>query len=81
MGQDAADLGMAAAAVDFLHQAAQQARIRHEARGTAFRQASIVRQLDVEPADCGRFLEHVGLQPAGLVPGRLPAHGGVEGKD
>ena len=38
-------------------------------------------QLDIEPADRRRLAEHVGLQRAGGVPGRLPAHGGVERED
>ena len=32
-------------------------------------------------ADRGRLAEHVGLQRAGCIPGRLPAHGGVERED
>ena len=45
------------------------------------RQARDNRRAEYKPADSGRFAEHVGLQAAGLVPGRLPAHGGIERED
>ena len=81
MGDDLADLGVAAAAVDPLHQRAQPLGLRHPARGPAFAEAAVIDQLHVEPADRRRLAEHVGLQPAGRVPSRLPAHGRVERED
>ena len=42
------------------------------------RKPAVIDQLHVEPADRRRLAEHVGLQPAGRVPQRLAAHGGVE---
>ena len=47
-------------------------------RGAAFVEAAIIDQADVETAERRRLAKHVGLQRAGHVPGRLPAHGGVE---
>ena len=81
VGEDLADLGVAAAAIDLLHQPAELARVRHPARGAAFGEPAVIDELHVEPADRRRLAEHVGLQPAGGVPHRLPAHGGVERKD
>ena len=63
------------------HQLGEPLGLRHPARGPAFVQAAVVDELDVEPADRRRLAEHVGLQPAGGIPGRLPAHGGVERED
>ena len=62
MGEHLADLGMAAAAVDPLHQRAEPFRLRHPAGGAAFGEPAIIDELDVEPADRGGFLEH--LAPA-----------------
>ena len=81
MAQHLADLGVAAAAVDARHQFREPLACRNPARGAAFAQAAEINQLDIEPADAGRFAEHVGLQGAGRIPGRLPAHGGIERKD
>ena len=81
MGQHLAELGVAAATVDLLHQRRQRGRFRHPARRPALVRAAEIEELDVEPADRLGFQEHVRLQPAGGVPGRLPAHGGVERKD
>src|SRR5262249_1689347 len=40
--------------------------------------AAVVHELDLETADAGCLGEHVGLQFAGAVPGRLSAHRGIE---
>ena len=45
------------------------------------REPAVIDELDVESADRRGLAEHVGLQPAGRVPGRLPAHGGIERED
>ena len=76
--QHLADLGVAAAAVDLAHQPRQFVAVRDPAAGAAFVQAAIIHQADIEAADRRRLAEHVGLQRAGHVPGRLPAHGRVE---
>ena len=81
MREDLADLGVAAAAVDPRHQLGEPLGLRHPARGAAFGETAIVDELHVEPADRRRLAEHVGLQPAGGIPHRLPAHGGVERED
>ena len=81
MAQHLADLGVAAVAVDASHQVAEPGAVRHPARGAAFVQPAEVDELHVEPADRRRLAEHLGLQPAGGIPGRLAAHGGVERED
>ena len=81
MRQDFADLGVPAAAIDPLHQVAELARVGNPARGAAFGQSAVIDQLHIESADRGGFAKHVGLQPAGRVPQRLAAHGGVERKN
>ena len=78
MGEHFGDLSMAAAAIDALHQRAEPPGLGNPGRGAAFRKAAIIDELDVEPAGGSRFAKHIGLQPAGAVPGRLPAHGGIE---
>ena len=45
------------------------------------RKAAIEDQLDLEPAERGGRLEHLALDMAGAVPGRLAAGGGVERED
>ncbi len=76
-----ADLGVAAAAIDARHQRGEFLGSRDPAGGAAFAQAPEIDQLDIEPAGACRLAEHVGLQRAGGIPGRLPAHGGVERED
>ena len=49
--------------------------------GAALVEAAIIDQADVETAERGRLAKHVGLQRAGHVPGRLPAHGRIERED
>ena len=43
--------------------------------------AAVVGELDLEPAEHRRLLEHFGLDVASLVPRRLAAGGGVHGED
>ena len=81
MRQHLADLGVAAAAVDAAHQRGELVARRHPAGGAALGEPAEIDQLDIEPADRRRLAEHVALQRAGGVPGRLPAHGGVERED
>ena len=81
MGEYFADLGMAATAIDALHQRAEPRRLGDPWRGAAFRKAAIIDELDIEPAGGGRFAKHIGLQPTGAIPGRLPAHGGIQRKN
>ena len=40
-----------------------------------------VNTLDSAVKAGGRFAEHLGLQHAGLIPGRLPAHGRIKRKN
>ena len=51
------------------------------ARGAGLAVAAVVDELHLEPAGARRGVEHRRLQPAGEVPGRLAAHGGVERED
>ena len=82
MSQDFRYLCMAAAAIDARHQFAEPLRLGDPWRGAAFRKAAIIHKLDIEAATTGRpFAEHIGLQHAGLIPRRLPAHGRVERKN
>src|SRR6185312_14458083 len=76
-----ADLGMAATAVDRRHQLGKAVAGGNPPGGAAFAKPAKIDELDVEAAGAGRGAKHVGLQRAGRVPGRLPAHGGVERKD
>jgi hypothetical protein len=72
---------MPADAGDASHQVAEPGAVRNPARGAALAQPAEIHELHVEPADRARFAEHLALQPAGGIPGRLPAHGGIERKD
>ena len=81
MGDDLADLGMAAAAVDPLHQRAQPLGLRDPVRSPALAQAAVINELHVEAADRRRLAEHVRLQPAGRIPQGLAAHGRIERED
>ena len=77
-GQHFSNLGVAALAIDLAHQLRQMRGVGNPSRRAAFVEATVVDEADIETADRGRLAEHVGLQRAGHVPGRLPAHGGVE---
>src|SRR5262249_50761201 len=76
-----ADLGITAPTIDLLHQVGKATGVGDPARGAAFAQAAIVNKLDIETADRRRFTEHVCLKNAGQVPGRLTAHGRIDGKN
>ena len=81
VAQHLSDLGMPAAAIDAPHQVAQPSAVRHPARGAALVQSTKVHKLHIEPADRRRLAEHLALQLASRVPGRLPAHCGIERED
>ncbi|WP_416898719.1 MAG: hypothetical protein ACMVY4_03025 [Minwuia sp.] len=71
----------AAQALHGQHGAAQFGRVRVPFAGPAFAEAAIVDQLDIEPAEFLRRLEHLGLDMQRPVPLRLTAGGGVHGED
>src|SRR5215472_14754983 len=81
MGQHPLDLGLAAYAKHAAHDPVQIGGGRHPAARLAFRKAAVIDELDLEPAECRRRLEHLALDTAGAVPGRLAAGGGVQSKD
>ena len=76
--QHLADLGVAAAAIDLAHQFRQLRAVGNPSGGAALVEAAIIDEPDIKAAECGRLAKHVGLQRAGHVPGRLPAHRGIE---
>ena len=59
----------------------RSAALRHPAARLAFVEAAVIDELDVEPAERGGRLEHLALDAAGAVPGRLAARRRVERKD
>ena len=81
MAERAADLRVAAAAVDARHQPGERLGLADPARGAAFAEPAEIQELHVEPADRGGGLEHLRLNAAGEVPHRLPAQRGVERED
>ena len=81
MGEHLADLGMAAAAVDAGHQLLQRFGVGDEFRCAALAKTAKIDQLDLERPGLADGVEHLGLQRAGEIPGRLAAHRRVEGKD
>ena len=81
MSEDLAELRVAAAAFNALHQRAQPFRLRYPTRGAALPEAAVIDQLHVQPADRRCLAKHVGLQPTGRVPGGLATHGRVERED
>src|SRR5262249_20011337 len=78
MGDDLADLGVATAAIDSLHQRGEPFGLRHPTGGPAFAETAVIHELHVEAADGCRLAEHIGLQLAGAVPRGLSAHGRIE---
>src|SRR5688572_14164685 len=76
-----ADLGEAALAGDGGHEAREALRVAHPFAGAGLAEAAEIDELHVEGAGFLDGLEHVALQLQSDVPGRLPAHGGVHGKD
>src|SRR5262245_26317246 len=81
MAQDFTDLGLSAAAIDARHQVREFVTLRDPAGRTAFAQAPEIDELNVETAYARRLAEHVRLQSAGGIPGRLAAHCRVERED
>ena len=75
------DLGRSAAHVDAAHELREPLPAGDEVRRPAFVQAAEIDELHVEAAERAGGLEHFRLQRLGEVPGRLPAHGRVEGED
>ena len=63
------------------HQPLQRRGVADEFRRLAFAQAAEIDELDVERAGLADGVEHLGLQRAGHIPGRLAAHRGVERQD
>jgi hypothetical protein len=81
MAQHPLDLRFAADAKYRSHDPVQIGSARHPLARLAFRKAAIKDQLDLEPAERGGRFEHLALDAAGAVPGRLAAGRGVECKD
>src|SRR6202040_2095002 len=81
MAQPPLDLRFAADAKYRSHDPVQIGSGRHPLARLAFRKAAIKDQLDLEPAERGGRFEHLALDAAGAVPGRLAAGRGVECKD
>ena len=81
MPQNFADLRLPAAAIDARHQFAEPFWSGNPSRCAAFGESSVIDELKIEPADGGGFAEHFRLEATSLVPGRLSAHGRIEGED
>ena len=81
MVEHPADLREAALAGDAGHQPLQPAGVGDPGRGARLAVAAVVDELHLQAARLRRGVEHRPLQLAGEVPGRLPAHRGVERED
>ena len=81
MGENFTDLCLPAAAIDARHQFTEPLWLGDPSRCAAFGEPSVIDELKIESADAGRFAKHFSLKLTGLVPGRLPAHCGVERED
>lgn len=81
MAQDAADLGLPAAAIDLRHQPRQGGAVGRPAARPALPEPAEPDKLHLEPAQARRLGEHVALDGAGAIPGRPPAHRRVERED
>jgi hypothetical protein len=81
MLEHAADLGLPGQAEHAAHQADQIARIVDPAARPAFVEAAVVHQLHVEAAERCGLEEHLSLDLAGAIPGRLARRRGVHGED
>src|SRR3546814_7576145 len=73
MAQHLLDLRLPAEAAHAGHQVEKLRRAGRPFAGPALAEAAIIDELHLEPAQSGRLLEHLALQPAGTVPGRLAA--------
>src|SRR5690606_2999029 len=76
-----ADLRVTATAVDLGHQFFESAGIVHEPRGSAFAEAAVIDQLNLQTACLADCVEHARLDFARHVPGGLTAHGGIKCQD
>src|SRR5689334_4356264 len=81
MRQHALDLRLTADAGHRAHDPMQIGCIAHPAARFAFVEAAVIDELDVEPAERGGRLEHLALDAAGAIPGRLAARRRVERED
>ena len=81
VGEHPADLRRSAAHVDAAHEVLEPLPAGDEIRSPAFVETAEIDELDVEAAERRRGFEHFRLKRLGEIPGRLPAHGGVEGED
>ena len=79
--QDFFDLCMAAAAGHAAHASKQRIGRAQPWARLELAIAAVVAKLDVQSAQCRGLAEHVALQLAGPVPGRLAAGGGVHSED
>src|SRR3546814_3777976 len=73
MAQHLPDLRLAAQAADRRHLARERCGVGYPGAGLALAEAAVEDELHVETADRGGRMEHLGLDPAGTVPGRLSA--------
>src|SRR3546814_9830840 len=73
MAQHLPDLRLAAQAADRRHLARERCGVGYPGAGLALAEAAVEDELHVETADRGGRMEHLGLDPAGTVPGRLAA--------
>jgi hypothetical protein len=78
--QHPANLCRTAFALDPIHQVRDRIAALGPFRSLAFI-AAVINQLHIETADRCSFAEHVGLQVAGGIPGRLSARRGIERED
>src|SRR5260370_23075828 len=81
MAQDALKLSLGGDGKHRGHEGVQIRGCRHPFARLALRDAAIEDELDLEPTERGGGFEHLALDTAGAVPGRLAAGGGVECKD
>jgi hypothetical protein len=77
MGENLADLRIAAAALEAGHQVGQRFGVGDPFAGPAFPEAAEIKELHLQRL-AGDGLEHLALELAGKIPCRLPAHGGIE---
>ena len=80
MAENFADLGAAAKTADLCHPPDELVGRRDPRARLAFAVAAEENQLDFKPAEPVGGMEHLGLQVAGLVPGRLAARRRIHSK-
>src|SRR5262249_18088499 len=81
VGKNLGDLSVTALTAYGRHQRAEPIRICNPWGSSAFAQAAIIDELNVDTASLCRGAEHLGLQLTGMIPHRLPTHCGIERKD